>query len=169
MLTLKRLCEAAVNSKVREYRYHAVWGNPMWGMQDEWFVTEGNMPILTRTGRKRSNAAIMVEKRQPELANNDYPVVYDVHVNAYSITIATLFVYVHEDATYVTIVKAKVTSRTDITILSDVARMLDEMGVRVNVLVKPYDSTRFERPTYESFKRVAIENEDYQPTGNYVW
>lgn len=166
-MTLRELCEKAVKSKVKEYRYHAVWGNPMWGRQDEWFTTLGNFPIYTRAGRKRANAALYIELDRKPNVN-----VYIIDVRAYGITIATMAYWCFDDEGVLSCLyldSCKVTSRTDITILSDVARMLNSMDMLIYVPDYPHDGYTLEHPSYSSFKRVAVADKDYQPTGNYVW
>ena len=155
MENIVTICEQALNSKPKEFHYRSNWGNPIIGYRNDIFTVKGNLPIYTRAGYVRRNAICNVSHREDGL--------YRIDVDAYETNIASLIIDYPHNVCH--IVWAKVTSRTDITVLSDVALMLRQCGLRC--VWFDGDGYTESDVDYFAFKEVAKRIDTYNPTNNY--
>lgn len=157
METIRELCEKSMRNGTFTTHYHAKWGNPVWGINEEDFTLTGNCRIKTAAGRNRNNAVM-------EIASNNNGRTFGITVKAYNTVIAAILVNPDREEAY--IFEAVVTSRTDIEILRNVAEMLSSRGVAA--LVRRDGAWIHTGPIdYFDFKYVAKQQYNYCPTGNY--
>ena len=145
MQTVKELCEEAIRNGDFTLHYHAKWGNPAYGVYEQDHYLTGNYPITTDKGRRRNNAVLRITKAKK-------PNWYDVEVWAYSTCIANILLDAVSEEAH--ILDCSVTSRTDITILRNVADLFGWKGVAS--IIRNGNGWKYAGPmTYSDFRDSA--------------